>query len=144
MTEGYVGKAKGAAQILCKRGFTDLTGNLPDGTKLTMNGTSSKDPLTVVVTLDKKASATRILSQCGDFKNEKSQMMFILDLLGVHLDLTQKCHPEISGRGVEYAWGYSKIRFRQDFNNAVANNLRADVKKLLDRDVLITENRIRK
>ena len=72
MMEGYVGKATRAAQILCERGFTDLSENLPDGTKLIMNGTSSKDPLTGVVILDNKANATRILSQCGDLKNEKS------------------------------------------------------------------------
>ena len=70
-------------------------------------------------------------------------MMYILGLLHVLLILTPKCHPEIAGRGVEYAWGYSKLRFRRDFNDAIAKNIKQSVLKLLDRSVLIT-NRIRK
>ena len=70
-------------------------------------------------------------------------MMYILNLLGVQLQLTPKCHPEIAGRGVEYAWGYSKLRFRIDFNDAVASHLKDNVIKSLDASVL-TLNRIRK
>jgi hypothetical protein len=44
------------------------------------------------------------------------------DLLGCHMKLTPKCHPEIAGRGVEYAWGYSKLRFRKHFNDAVPSH----------------------
>jgi len=88
--EGYVNKPKGSAQILCERGFIDLNGCFPDGSKVTMNETTTKD-------------------------------------LSVLLMLTLKCHPEIAGRDVEYAWGYSKLRFCQDFNDAVAKNLKANV-----------------
>ena len=70
-------------------------------------------------------------------------MMYILNLLGVLLILTPKYHPEIAIRGVEYTWGYSKLRFCQDFNNTVAKNLKANVLKSLDREVLDI-NRIRK
>ena len=70
-------------------------------------------------------------------------MMYICDLLGARLELTPKCHPEIAGQGIEYAWGYSKLRFWKDFNDAVAANLRDNVMKSLDRQV-ITTNRIRK
>ena len=84
-----------------------------------------------------------MLRKCSDFKNEISQMMFILNLLETRLLLTPKCHPEIAGRGVEYTWGYSKLRFRQDFNDAIAKNIKANVLKSLDREVLTT-NCIRK
>lgn len=86
---GYVGKPKGAAQIACERGFITLDGNLPNGSKFTMHGTSSKNAV-----------------------------------IGVELILTPKCHPEIAGRGVEYAWEYSKLRFRCDFNDAIPRNLK--------------------
>lgn len=109
--EGFMNKPKGAAQIICERGFTDLEGKLPDGRKVSMNGTSSKDPVTSIVTIDKTTSALSILKRCSDFQNEQTQMMFICSLLMVKLLLTPKCHPEIAGRGVEYAWGYSKLRF---------------------------------
>ena len=136
-------KPKGAAQIICERGFTDLEGKLPDGRKVSMNGTSSKDPVTSMVTIDKTTSALSILKRCSDFQNEQTQMMFICSLLLVKLLLTPKCHPEISGRGVEYAWGYSKLRFRIDFNDAIAAHLQTNVEQSLDRDI-ITINRIRK
>ena len=143
ITEGYIGKPKGAAQILYDRGFANHEGKMLDGRKLTMNGTNSKDPITGVVAVDKSTSAKRILGACDDFKNEKTQLMYILDLLGVRLILTPKCHPEIAGRGVEYMWGYSKLRFRSDFNDAVASNLKQNVIKSLDHEV-ITKGRIRK
>ena len=68
--------------------------------------------------------------------------MYILDLLGVDLIFTPKCHPEIAGRGVEYAWGYLKLRFRCDFNDAIPRNLMKNVLKSLDRTVL-KKDRIR-
>jgi len=69
-------KPKGAARIICERGFTDLEGKLSDGRKVSMNGTSPKDPV-----------------------------------INIQLLLTPKYHPKISGRGVEYARDYSKLRF---------------------------------
>ena len=108
---GYVRKPKGAAQVACKRGFIDLYEKLPNGDKRTINGTSVKDRLTGVVIINKATSLISMLKQCGNFKNEKTQLMYILDLLNVVLLLMPKCHPEIAGRGIEYAWGYSKLRF---------------------------------
>ena len=140
---GYVGKPKGASQIACERGFIDLNGKLPNGRKMTMNGSSVKDGVTGVVTIDKTTSVLSILKQCKDFKNEQTQMMYICNLLGVLLVLTPKCHPEIAGRGVEYGWGYGKLRFRRDFNDAVSLHLKQNVMRSLDREV-ITINRMRK
>ena len=70
-------------------------------------------------------------------------MMYICDLLKAHLLFTPKCHHEIAGRGVEYAWGYSKLRFRRDFNDAIPANLKRNVVQSLDRGVFTTD-RIRK
>ena len=44
---------------------------------------------------------------------------------------------------MEYAWGYSKLRFQIDFNDAVAAHLKTNVEQSLDRDI-ITVNRVRK
>ena len=67
---------------------------------------------------------------------EKTQLMYILDLLKIVFHLTPKCHPEIAGCDIEYAQGYSKLRFRTDFNDGVAINLRKNVIRSLDTDVL--------
>ena len=70
--EGYVNKPKGAAQIACKRGFINLEGNLPKGTKFSMNGKPLTDELTGVTSLDKNTSVVRMLKKCSNFKNEKT------------------------------------------------------------------------
>ena len=140
---GYVGKPKGAKEIACERGFFLPTGVLSNGKKVTLNGTPSKDAVTGVVNLDKTTSVIRMLKRCSDFKNEQTQISHILNLLGISVRLTPKCHPEIAGRGVEYAWGYAKLQFRCKFNDAIAKNLKDNVLKSLDRDV-ITVDRSRK
>jgi hypothetical protein len=43
-------------------------------------------------------------------------------LLGAKVLLTPKCHPEIAGRGIEYAWGYAKLRYRSHYNDGRAEN----------------------
>ena len=54
------------------------------------------------------------------------------DKLGAMLRMTPKCHPEIAGQGIEYAWGgYSKLKFRQEFNDGQACNLETNVRKAL-------------
>ena len=66
-----------------------------------------------------------------------------MELIDARLILTPKCHPEIAGRNVEYAYGYGKLRFRHDFNDAIASNLKENVIRSLDQQVLAL-NRLRK
>ena len=70
-------------------------------------------------------------------------MMYICNLLGILLRLTPKCHPKIASRGIKHAWGYSKLRFQINFNDAVARNLKENVVRSLSSDVL-TVDRVRK
>ena len=65
--EGYVNKPKGVAQIACKREFVNLEGNLPNGTKFSMNGKPLTDELTGVTSLDKSTSVVRMLGKCNNF-----------------------------------------------------------------------------
>ena len=93
---------------------------------------------------DPSTSARQILRDCNDIKKEKPQLKYIVeDVLGCHMKLTPKCHPEIAGRGVEYAWGYSKLRFRKHVNDAVPSHLEENLAKALSTDIL-TINRSRK
>ena len=119
VVEGYVNKPKGAAQILCERGFIDFNGCFQDVMKVSMNE-KTRDTITRCKTLNKTTNVIQQLRKCSDFKNEQTQMMCILNLLGVLLILIPKYHPEIAGCGVEYTWGYSKLRFCQDYNDWVA------------------------
>lgn len=48
-----MGKAKGAQHIACERGFIVLDWKLANGKICTIQGTSSNDQVTGVVTIDK-------------------------------------------------------------------------------------------
>jgi hypothetical protein len=149
MMPGYVGKPKGAAHIAFKRGFFDESLKLPNGknangkkvsfagsklqeaeaaesdeaeeaagTKI-INHCKKKKPK---VKRDKETSIREILKRCQDFVNETPQLKYIAQKhLGAFIRLTPKCHPEIAGRGIEYAWGYAKLCFRRGINDAVAS-----------------------
>ena len=43
--------------------------------------------------------------------------------------MSPKCHPEIAGCAIEYAWGYSKQKFRRVHNDYVACHLHDNVMK---------------
>ena len=86
---------------------------------------------------DLKYSVYHFLSRCEDFQNECTQMEMVLkERLGVSLRMTPKCHPEIAGVGIEYCWGYAKLRFRKHFNDSIANNLEKNVRDSLSKSVL--------
>jgi hypothetical protein len=42
----------------------------------------------------------------------------MLTELGIGMEQTPRCHPELAGRGIEYCWGKAKLDFRRtnDFN----------------------------
>jgi hypothetical protein len=142
-TEGYVGKAKGAAQKGYERGFYDKKLRLSNGKLVSFACTLLRKEGKKEIR-DLSTSARQIISECDDFQLEKPLLEYIVgDKLGCFLKLTPKCHPEIAGRGVEYAWGYSKMRFRQVYNDGVASHLRVNVEKALDRECLSIQ-RIRK
>jgi hypothetical protein len=165
MTPGYVGEPKGAAHIAFERGFFDASMKLPNGKKVSFAGSKLQEAEAAEsveaeaeeapiidhrrkkkpkVRRDKETSVREILKRCDDFANETPQLEYIAHkYLGAFIRLTPKCHPEIAGRGIEYAWGYAKLRFRRGINDAVASHLEENVKAALSREVL-TINRIRK
>ena len=38
----------------------------------------------------------------------------VIHARGHILQMSPKCHPELAGHGIEYAWGAAKLRFRRD------------------------------
>jgi hypothetical protein len=152
MKPGYVGEPKGAAHIAFERGFFDATLKLPNGKKVAGAKLQEAEATKLNVASpivdhcrkkklkmkrDKETSVREILKRCEDFANETPQLEFIAQkYLGAFIRLTPKCHPEIAGRGIEYAWGYSKLRFRHGINDAIASHLEENVKAALSREVL--------
>jgi hypothetical protein len=35
--------------------------------------------------------------------------------------MTPKVHPEIAGVGIEYDWGYAKLKYRKEINDGIAS-----------------------
>ena len=101
--EGWVGKAKGAIQILYERGWIDPS-NI---NKYTMSG--RKDEF---LHIDLTYSLIDIISKQPDFLHEQTLLQYHCALLGVKVVRSPKCHCEIAGEGIEYAWGAAKIWFR--------------------------------
>ena len=48
-----------------------------------------------------------------DFINEITLLQFHARQIGVDIDRTPKCHPEMAGEGIEYAWALAKLKYRR-------------------------------
>jgi len=60
-----------------------------------------------------KLAYSDVLADCTDFLNEKTCLMFLGERLGVQVDRSTKCHPEMAGEGIEYSWGRAKSVYRR-------------------------------
>jgi hypothetical protein len=167
ITPGYIGKPKGALQIAYERGFLDAEKKNAAGKVVSWEGTIIKDtndnnrvqdvpgprhrdqqPGRAIKKpkkrQDQSTSLRRILERCDDFKLEKSQLECLVDSLGGNCRMTPKVHPEIAGVGIEYDWGYAKLKFRKEINDGLALHLEENVKKALSPTETLTLNRTRK
>jgi hypothetical protein len=113
------------------------------GETVSMHGTTKEKGPDGKLIKDPSRSALSFLKACPDFRDEKTQLETIINTLGGLFQLTPKCHPEIAGRGIEYAWGYSKFKFRKEINDGVSSHLKENVLKALSRSLLTVE-RMRK
>ena len=98
--EGWEGKAKGMEQILWERGWIDVTRPHKDYTKL-----GTKDSMG---SIQKDTSLLELLTNCSDFENEETMLQTKGQEMGMLVDRTPKCHCELAGEGIEYAWGCAK------------------------------------
>ena len=77
-------------------------------------------------------SASTVLANCEDFKEEVGAMEKLVASHGHICLFSPKGHPEIAGAGIEYDWGVSKKIFRKE-NNHVPKNCANDVKSSLEK-----------
>ena len=103
--EGWEGKPKGMLQILWERGFIDPTKKKEE---YTVDG--RKDRFGNVI---RESSLKHLMSLLTDFIAEETLLQYHGRLLGVKVDRTPKCHPEIAGEGIEYDWGCGKGYYRR-------------------------------
>jgi hypothetical protein len=112
ISEGWEGKAKGSLQILFERGFVDPTKivdrDLKKVTEYTVDGRND-----AFGNLLPESSLKHLMAQLSDFQDEETLMQYHGRTLGVKVDRTPKCHPEMAGEGVEYSWAGAKGFYRR-------------------------------
>ena len=104
IVEGWEGKSKGMLQILFERGHVDpemFPQYTVDGR---LDGFGNLIPET---------SLRNLMEQLSDFQDEETLMQYHGRQMGVRVDRTPKCHPEMAGEGIEYDWACAKNLYRQ-------------------------------
>eukprot|EP00873_Tetraselmis_striata_P027840 jgi/Tetstr1/448104/TSEL_035402.t1 len=86
----------------------------------------------------KLESAQKVLGNLEDFKSEKSALEELVHSRGHILLMSPKGHPELAGKGVEYAWGAAKLLFRK-INDCKVKNLHINILRVMDTDYLTLE-----
>jgi hypothetical protein len=101
IVEGWEGKAKGMLQILFERGIIDPTGM----SEYTVDGRN--DAFGNLIT---ETSLRHLMEQLSDFQDEETLLQYHGRRLGVKVDQTPKCHPEMAaGEGVETIGQQQKV-----------------------------------
>ena len=98
--EGWLGKPKGSLQVLFERGWLDPS-NL---SKYTEKGRHDNMGL-----LLEDTSIKLLMQKQQDFMSELTLLQFHGNKLGVTIDRSPKCHPEITGEGIEFIWAIAKL-----------------------------------
>ena len=86
-----------------------------------------------------------MMSSLMDFIEEETLLQFHGKTLGVMVDRTPKCGPEVAGEGIEYSWGCSKGKYRRLplCDKRRKDNFRNSVRQCLDPNAILTLERQR-
>jgi len=95
-------------QVLWERGFV----NTVEGEKTAYQNYSIKGYNNQFGNHRPETSLKELMSSCKDFVEEETMLQSIARDLGVRVDRTPKCHCELAGEGIEYAWACSKNKYR--------------------------------
>jgi hypothetical protein len=135
--QGWEQKPKGVLQILWERGFINPAKKTED---YTIDG--KKDSFGNVIC---ETSLKHLMSLLTDFVEEETLLQYHGRLLGVKVERTTKCHPEIVGEGIEYDWGCGKGVYRRLplLRKRTKEKFCESVKECLDSDEVLTVDRRR-
>ena len=138
VVEGWIDKPKGVFQILFKRGFIDPS---KPPNYYSMEG--KKDEFGHVI---ESTSLNFLKTKLIDFEEEETLLQYHGRLLGVIVDRSPKCHPEVAGEGIEYDWGCAKNYYRRlPMSKKRGKEIfRRSVRDATSRDNILTLKRRRK
>ena len=86
--EGWYGKAKGVFQILWERGYIN-----PDPKSWSSYSLPGK--LDADRNLIPNSSLNLLIRKCYDFVNEPTMLQYVAEKIGITIDRTPKCTPDI-------------------------------------------------
>ena len=131
--QGWEGKPKGMEQILWERGWID-----PNVARKVYTVHGTKDSMGA---LRKDTSLQYLMSNLKDFETQETMLCLKAREMGVMIDRTPKCHCELAGEGIEYAWGCAKNHYRRQppKDKRGKDNFRRTVRKCFSRQVVTTE-----
>jgi hypothetical protein len=61
--------------------------------------------------VEKDKSLRYLMSNLKDFEAQETMLQIKAKEMGLFMDRTPKCHCELAGEGIEYAWGCAKNYF---------------------------------
>jgi hypothetical protein len=131
--QGWEGQPKGMEQILWERGWIN-----PMVTRKVYTVHGTKDSMGAV---RKDTSLLYLMSNLKDFHGQETMLQLKATEMGIFIDRTPKCHCELAGEGIEYAWGCTKNRYqRQPLKDKRGkDNFHRTVRKCFSREVITTE-----
>jgi hypothetical protein len=97
-----VGKPKGAFQILYERGW--INPSKP-------RNYTEKGKMDEMGNVIEKSSINLLMMKQTDFASELTLLQFHGNRLGIIINRTPKCHPELAGEGIEYIWALAKLYY---------------------------------
>jgi len=141
INEGWMGKPKGMLQVLWERGFIDPAIELSKVEAFYTND-GKKDAFGNLIP---GTSLRKMMSSLIDFINEETLLQYHGKTLGVTVDRSPKCHPEVAGEGIEYSWGCAKGKYRRlpIADKRKKENFRNSVRECLERTTVLTIERQR-
>ena len=95
--EGWEGKSKGMLQVLWERGFID-----PEKTDQDYTVNGEKDGFGNGI---EGTSLRKMVESLLDCVQEETLLQYLGQKLGVTVNRTPKCHPELAGEGIELGSG---------------------------------------
>ena len=124
-------------QVLWERGFI----NTAEGEKKAYQSYSIKGYTDQFGNHRPDTSLKELMSSCMDFVEEETMLQSIARDLGVRVDRTPKCHCELAGEGIEYAWACSKNKYRTILleNKRGKENFINTVRSCISRDHITRE-----
>jgi hypothetical protein len=133
INQGWEGKPKGMEQILWERGWINPN---QDRKVYTVHGKKYS-----MGAVRKDTSLRYLMSNLKDFEAQETMLQLKAMEMGLSMDRTPKCHCELAGEGIEYAWGCAKNHYRRQplKDKRGKENFRQTVRKCFSRDIVTTE-----